>query len=165
MENRRRRVKKPGVKPLLSACSCLGQVPLHVPPVTHKICGNPCGKRLQTGLRHASLFAFYRFALYSGATTRQPPGPLANVAFGDGFDVRGPAIASSMPDDRREDGVGTPKSARRRARQAGDDFALARQKRSAFRTALTPSLTARAIGEDDPARRLVLISTVCRGST
>src|SRR6185295_2666203 len=40
-----------------------------------------------------------------------------------------------------------------------------RQKRSAFRTALTPSLTARATGEDEPARRLALTSTVCRGST
>ena len=39
------------------------------------------------------------------------------------------------------------------------------QKRSALRTAFTPPLTARSMGEDEPARKFVRISVVCRGST
>jgi hypothetical protein len=39
------------------------------------------------------------------------------------------------------------------------------QKRSALRTALTVPLTACSIGEDEPARRLALTSTVCPGDT
>ena len=44
-------------------------------------------------------------------------------------------------------------------------IARARQKRSALRTAFTLPLTARSIGEDEPARKFVRISVVCRGST
>ena len=40
-----------------------------------------------------------------------------------------------------------------------------RQKPSALPTALAPLLTARSIREDEPARRVVLISIVCRGCT
>ncbi len=57
------------------------------------------------------------------------------------------------------------KSGRIKGPRGSEYLALVRQKRSALRTALTPLLTARSIGEDEPARRLALISTVCRGST